>query len=122
MKQLNVGVVDANTDPTEGIKFDGRIIDDESVEYHFSCKAYLDHEGRNFEITEEFADFDTLMNACDQDSELGIRLYNAFRSAVHNMMLGFHAQMWTIDHVTIVTVDEQYIKLELVTNDEYAED
>lgn len=101
-----------------GIEFDGRIIDDESVEYHFSCTAWLDEDGRNFEITNEFADFDTVMNACKQDSELGIRLYNAFKASVYNMILGINTQTWTGDHVTIVTVDEDGTKLEVKLTEE----
>ena len=114
MKQMNVGIIGAIVDPSEGVSFDGRIIGDELVEFHFSCVGYLDREGRNFEISEEFADFDSVMNACDQDSELGIRLYNAFRSAVHNMLLGFHSQTWTANHVTIVTVEDDCTKLEVI--------
>lgn len=119
MKQMNVGSHGYESDPTNGIKFDGRLLSDESVEFHFSCVGYLDSEGRNFEITDEFADFDTVMNACDQDSELGIRLYNAFRVAVHNMLLGFHSQTLTPDHNTIVTVDEDgCTKLEIQSIEE----
>lgn len=119
MKQLNVGVLGLDADPTNGIKFDGRIIDDESVEFHFSCTGWLDSEGRNFDLTDEFADFNSVMNACNQDSEFGIRLYNAFKLAVHNMMLGIQAQTCTPEHVTIATVDEDgFTKLELVLNEE----
>lgn len=121
MKQMNVGSRGYESDPTNGIKFDGRIMDDESVEFHFSCTGYLDREGRNFEIVEEFADFDTVMNACNQDSELGIRLYNAFRAAVYNMLLGFHSQTWTEDHFSVVTVDEEgatMLEVKLIEEDE----
>lgn len=106
MKVMNVGAHYGHTDATEGIEFDARILGDESVEFHFSCIAILDEEGRNFDIHSEFADFETVMNACDQDSALGIRLYNAFKSSVHNMLLGIHSQTCTKDYVTIVTVDE----------------
>lgn len=118
---MNVGSLAGSQDVTEGIEFDGRIISDESVEFHFSCVGYLDREGRNFEITNEFADFDSVMNACGQDSELGIRLYNAFRVAVHNMLLGFHSQTLTPEHNTIVTVDEDgCTKLEIKSIEEEA--
>lgn len=106
MKTMNVGAHYGNTGATEGIEFDARILSDESVEFHFSCVARLDEEGRNFDIYNEFADFATVMNACDQDSQLGIRLYNAFKASVHNTLLGIHSQTCTTDHVTIVTVDE----------------
>lgn len=121
MKQMNVGVVGANINPSEGVEFDGRIIDDESVEFHFACTGFLDESGRNFELINEFSDFETVMGACDQDSELGIRMYNAFKSAVHNMLLGFQSQAWTINHVTIVTVEDDCTKLEVILTDEEEE-
>lgn len=119
MKQMNVGVLGAQLNPSDGIEFDGRILDDESVEFHFSCVAWLDEHGRNFDLTDEIADFNAVMNACDQDSELGIRLYNAFKASVYNMILGINTQTWTGDHITIVTVDEDGTKLEVKLSEEY---
>ena len=88
---MNVGAHYGHTGATEGVEFDARI---------------LGHS--------EFADFETVMRACDQDSEMGIRLYNAFKSSVHNMLLGIHSQTCTKNHVTIVTVeDDGFTKMEL---------
>lgn len=121
MKVMNVGAHYGHTGATEGVEFDARILGDESVEFHFSCIALLDEEGRNFDIHSEFADFETVMRACDQDSEMGIRLYNAFKSSVHNMLLGIHSQTCTKDYVTIVTVDEDgFTKMELKLIEEEA--
>lgn len=114
MKVMNVGAHFTHNEPHDGIGFDARILSDESVEFHFSCTALLDEEGRNFDIQSEFADFETVMCACDQDSKMGIRLYNAFRASVHNMLLGIHSQTCTQDCVTIVTVeDDGFVKMEL---------
>lgn len=115
MKQMSVGAYGYETDTTEGVKFDGHILDDESVEFHFSCVGHmLDSKGYNFDLTNEIADFNTIMNACNQDSELGMRLYNAFRSAVYNMLLGFQSQTLTHDQFTLVTIeDDGSTKLEI---------
>ena len=122
MKSMNVGACGINPDPTYGVKFDGHIIGDDSVTFHFACTGYLDNEGRNFECADEFADFSVVMNACDQDSELGIRLYNAFKSAVYNMLLGFHTQTLSHEHFTLVTIDEEdgFTKLEVKLMEEEA--
>lgn len=113
MAQINIGVTGATTIPAHGIEFDGRIVSDESVEFHFSCTAFLDPEGCNFEIQDEFADHAAIKAASNEDPLLRLRLYNAFKSAVMYMTLGFHNKLYSENHYLLATVDTSDVKFEM---------